>query len=242
MLRLEGVQKRFGGLQVLTDVSFEAHEGEILGVIGPNGAGKTTLFNIVNGFIAPDEGRIVVAGRDVVGMKPHRVFATGVGRTFQMVRDFKRLTLAENLSIPAFARGCTRAQAERITGEALADVGLAGRADVLVEQLSTGELRRMELARAICGDSKLLLLDEFLGGLGGEDAALILDVIRRVRDRGVTVVAIEHTMHAMADLVDRFVVLNFGRIVATGTVREVAENPEVVEAYLGKRWAARAAG
>ena len=110
----------------------------------------------------------------------------------------------------------------------------------MVDQLSTGELRRMELARAICGESTLFLLDEFLGGLGGQDAMAILDVIRRLRARGVTVVAIEHTMHAMTSLVDRFVVLNFGRIIATGTAKEVAENPEVIEAYLGKRWVARA--
>ena len=242
VLQLKGVHKKFGGLQVLSDVSFDAHRGEILGVIGPNGAGKTTLFNILNGFIPLDNGQIFVDGRDVASLKPHEVFAAGVGRTFQVVRDFKRLTLAENVTIPARARGLSRTQAERVAADALSEVGLANRAEVLVERLSTGELRRMELARAMCGDSKLLLLDEFLGGLGGEDANLILAVIRRIRDRGVTVVAIEHTMRAMADLVDRFVVLNFGRIVATGTVREVAENPEVIEAYLGKRWAARAAG
>jgi len=233
------VKKSFGGLIVLSDVSFVARRGEILGVIGPNGAGKTTLFNMINGFISVDEGSIIVDGCDVTVLKPHEVFAVGVGRTFQMVRDFKRLTLVQNVMIPARTRGLTRSQAEVVATQALKEVGLLSRAEDMVEFLSTGELRRMELARAICGNSKLLLLDEFLGGLGGEDANLILEVIKRIRDRGVTVVAIEHTMHAMADLVDRFVVLNFGVIIATGTVQEVAENPLVIEAYLGKRWASR---
>ena len=239
ILQLNGVKKSFGGLIVLSDVSFVARRGEILGVIGPNGAGKTTLFNMINGFISVDEGSIIVDGCDVTVLKPHEVFAVGVGRTFQMVRDFKRLTLVQNVMIPARTRGLTRSQAEVVATQALKEVGLLSRAEDMVEFLSTGELRRMELARAICGNSKLLLLDEFLGGLGGEDANLILEVIKRIRDRGVTVVAIEHTMHAMADLVDRFVVLNFGVIIATGTVQEVAENPLVIEAYLGKRWASR---
>lgn len=240
VLQIENVQKSFGGLHVLSQVTFEARKGEILGVIGPNGAGKTTLFNLINGFMPIDGGRIIVNGTDVAGLKPHQVFAHGIGRTFQMVRDFKRLTVVDNVMIPALTRGRGRRKALEIAEEALVEVGLAERAGVMVDELSTGELRRMELARAMCGDSSVFLLDEFLGGLGGQDATAILDVIRRVRARGVTIVAIEHTMHAMTSLVDRFVVLNFGRIIATGTAREVAENPEVVEAYLGKRWAARA--
>lgn len=240
VLQIERVQKHFGGLHVLSDVTFEAQKGEILGVIGPNGAGKTTLFNLINGFIPVDGGRIIVNGTDVAGLRPHQVFAHGVGRTFQMVRDFKRLTVTENVMIPALARGRSRGRALQIADEALAEVGLAERAGVIVDQLTTGELRRMELARSMCGESALFLLDEFLGGLGGQDAIAILDVIRRLRARGVTVIAIEHTMHAMTNLVDRFVVLNFGRIIATGTAKEVGENPEVIEAYLGKRWVARA--
>jgi ABC-type branched-subunit amino acid transport system ATPase component/ABC-type branched-subunit amino acid transport system permease subunit len=240
ILEINGITKAFGGTRVLLGVTMQVACGEILGVIGPNGAGKTTLFNVVNGFVRPDAGEIRLGGRDITRAKPSMVARAGLGRTFQTVRVFSNMSALENVHVAALTRHRLRSQALEAAWTALGEVGLEERAHVPVDGLTTGELRRLELARAMAtaGTDGLLLLDEFLGGLTSADGAVLLAALRRWRDRGGSVVAIEHTMRAMAGFVDRFVVLNFGEVIAEGLPEEIWRNREVVKAYLGEKWVA----
>jgi ABC-type branched-subunit amino acid transport system ATPase component len=240
ILEINGITKAFGGTRVLLGVTMQVACGEILGVIGPNGAGKTTLFNVVNGFVRPDAGEIRLGGRDITRAKPSMVARAGLGRTFQTVRVFSNMSALENVHVAALTRHRLRSQALEAAWAALGEVGLEERAHVPVDGLTTGELRRLELARAMAtaGTDGLLLLDEFLGGLTAADGAVLLAALRRWRERGGSVVAIEHTMRAMAGFVDRFVVLNFGEVIAEGLPEEIWRNREVVKAYLGEKWVA----
>jgi len=243
ILTVSAISKAFGGTKVLRTVQFEVGAGEILGVIGPNGAGKTTLFNIINGFLRADAGTITLGGlapREVSGARPFAVARAGLGRTFQTVRLFSTMTVLENVLVPALVRSRDPHRAAEAAWTVLGETGLEGRAHAPVGGLSTGELRRLELARAIAtaGPGGLLLLDEFLGGLTATDGAVLLATLRRWRERGGSVLAIEHTMRAMAGFVDRFVVLNFGEVIADGTPDEIWANRDVVKAYLGDKWVA----
>jgi ABC-type branched-subunit amino acid transport system ATPase component/ABC-type branched-subunit amino acid transport system permease subunit len=240
LLEVRGVSKSFLGLQALSDVSFVAREREILGVIGPNGAGKTTLFNVLNGFLVPEAGEVRFRGEPVTGLRPSALCARGVGRTFQVVRTFPHLTVLENVMVGAFVRAAGIDVGRGLARAALAEVGLAGRAEALPAGLTTLELRLMELARCLATGPRLVLLDEPLAGLSGDGVAVMIDVIRGVRARGITVVIIEHTMQALLRLADRLVVLDQGRPLAEGEPGRVTQEPAVIQAYLGKRWLARA--
>ena len=239
LLQVRGLSVRFGGLQALSDVSFEVQQGEILGIIGPNGAGKTTLFNALNGFIRPT-GSVQLQGTELVGQAPYAVCHAGMSRTFQVVRPFARLSILSNVVVGAFAGTRTDAEAYARASEAIQLVGLMGREQRLGGALTTVELRLLELARALAAKPRLLLLDEILAGLGAGEVEHLLHVIEQVRASGVTVVIIEHTMQAMVRLADRLLVLDHGVVLAVGQPQEVTALPVVVEAYLGKRWLARA--
>ena len=240
LMQVRGLSVRFGGLHALSNVDFEVREGEILGIIGPNGAGKTTLFNALNGFIRPGAGSVQVQGVELVGLAPFAVCRAGVSRTFQIVRPFARLSILDNVVVGAFSTTRTDAEAYARARQAIAAVGLGGREERLGAALTTVELRLLELARALAARPRLLLLDEILAGLGAGEVEHMLHVIEAVRASGVTVVIIEHTMQAMVRLADRLLVLDHGVVLASGEPHAVTADPAVVEAYLGKRWLARA--
>ena len=239
LLEVRDVSKAFIGLQALSDVGFDVHEREILGVIGPNGAGKTTLFNVLNGFLVPDRGEVRLRGERVTGLRPSALCRRGLGRTFQVVRTFPRLSVLDNVMVGAFVHARAVGRARAVAVAALAQVGLEDRADDVPGGLTTLELRLMELARCLATAPRLVLLDEPLAGLSSDGVDVMIAMIRRVRGRGVTVVIIEHTMQALLRLADRLIVLDQGRRLAEGAPGEVTRNPAVIEAYLGKRWLAR---
>jgi branched-chain amino acid transport system permease protein len=238
LIEVRGLSKTFGGLRAVDDVGFSVEAGEILGIIGPNGAGKTTLFNVINGVLPADRGSAVLAGQQLLGRKVHQVARLGVGRTFQVVRSFPRLSLVENVIVGGYGTGLDDHAANASAEAALEAVGLADRMARPAGELTNKELRLMELARALAGHPRLLLLDETLAGLGREECDELLLVLRRLREGGMTIVIIEHTMHAMLRLADRFLVLDHGRVLAEGPPRTVVEDPSVIEAYLGSKFAA----
>ncbi len=238
LLQLCNVTKTFGGVAANVDISFDVAEGEILGLIGPNGAGKTSLFNSISGEVTPDRGTIDLAGQRVSGAGPVACARAGIARTFQVVRSFDSMTVLENVMVGAFARTSSPRAAMRAAADVLAFAGLDHRADAPAHQLTPPEKRRLEIARALATQPRLLLLDEMLTGLTPTEAAGGVALIRAVRDRGVTVVMVEHVMEVLLPLVDRAVVLNLGRVLMQGSPSEVVRHPDVIRAYLGDRYAA----
>jgi len=240
MLEVQGLSKSYGGLKAVQNVSFQVRDGEILGIIGPNGAGKTTLFNLLNGITRADVGQVRFEGQDIFGLSANSICRRGIGRTFQVVRPFPRLTVLENVVVGAFVATGSDDEAYVQARKALVRVGMQGDADLLAGGLTTKQLRLLELARALASNPKLLLLDETLAGLGSDAVEDMLAVIRKIAADGTTIVIIEHTMHAMVRLADRFVVLDHGTVLAEGAPETVTREPAVIEAYLGKKWSAHA--
>jgi branched-chain amino acid transport system ATP-binding protein len=249
MLRLTQVSKHFGGLSVLQDVSFEVPSGAVFGLIGPNGAGKTTVFNLITGLLAPDGGAIELAGRSLLGVKPHDITRLGLGRTFQNIRIFKEMTLLENVvvgmhahldyavagwlfSLPGFRAQERRAREQ--AHELLGWVGLTAKALDQADNLSYGEQRKLELARALATRPRLLLLDEPVAGMNTAEKVELMSQIRSIAQRGFTILMIEHDMRFVMGLCERIAVLNFGKIIAEGTPEQIKGNPDVIEAYLGR--------
>jgi ABC-type branched-subunit amino acid transport system ATPase component/ABC-type branched-subunit amino acid transport system permease subunit len=240
ILTVRNLSKSFGGLRAVQDVSFDIAQGSIFGIIGPNGAGKTTLFNLLNGFQTPDSGEVLLDGENVVGLKPHQLCDAGVGRTFQIMRPFPRLSVADNVVIGAYVHSGNDDDARRLATDAIARVGLLDIADRIAGGLTTKQLRLMELARALAGQPRILLLDETLAGLGSAEAAEVVAVLQTLAKEGITIVIIEHTMHTMVRLVDRFLVLDHGAVLVEDAPEAVTRDVRVIEAYLGKKWMAHA--
>ena len=239
ILEAEKLSVRFGGLAAVDDVSLALPRGKIVALIGPNGAGKTTVFNLISGFVRPDRGRVRLEGRDITGISPHEACRLGMARTFQIVQPFGAQTVRENIAVGAHLRHPSRASALAAAEAVAARVGLAAQLDKLAANLTIAGRKRLELARALATQPRLLLLDEVLAGLNPREIDEVLPVIRGIRDGGISVLMVEHVLRAVMNLSDEAWVLSNGRLIAHGTPREVTSDHAVVEAYLGHGTAAR---
>ena len=239
MLAVESLSKRFGGLLAVSQASLTVPQGAIIGLIGPNGAGKTTLFSMISGFVPPTDGRVRFEGTDITGEEPHKRAQRGIGRTFQIVQPFAGLTVCENIAVGAYLRHPRRADAIAKARDVAARVGLGGDLDKPASGLTVAGRKRLELARALATEPKLLLLDEVLAGLNPSEIRDIIPVIRGIRDDGVTILMIEHVMQAVMNLCEHVYVLAQGRMIAEGAPAKVCADAQVIEAYLGHGAAAR---
>ena len=235
LLAVKGLTKYFGGLRAVHDLSFEIQAGEILGLIGPNGAGKTTAFNLIAGFIHPTKGQILLDGESIAGMKPYAVTRKGIARTFQIVKPFKKLTVLENVTLAAFLRFPSRGQAESQARQVLEQMGLGSKTSSLAVDLTLSEQKRLEIARALATQPKLLLLDEPMGGLNATEIEQASRLVRDICKGGVTIIWVEHVLKAIMNSSNRVVVINQGEKIADASPGEIVQNPNVIAAYLGAK-------
>ena len=237
LLEVSGIGKRYGGLHAVRDVSLGVEEGRIVGLIGPNGAGKTTLFSLIAGSVPADTGRVMFAGHDVTRMRPYRICERGLARTFQVTKPFLDLTVLENVATAAFVRQPNLRAAADKAESVLKFVGLGHRIFTESRTLGTADRKRLELARALATEPRLLLLDEVMAGLTPIETGQVVDLVREIRSQGVTVLLVEHVMQAVMALCEEIFVLNRGEMLAHGTAAEIVADPAVIEAYFGKEYA-----
>ncbi len=236
-MEVRGVTKRFGGVVANADISFSVAPGEIVGVIGPNGAGKSTLFDVITGFYQPDAGQIRFAGEAITGLRPDRINRRGIGRTFQKLRPFAGMTVLENVTVGALLHEADPRAARGEARRCLALVGLADKAEAFARELSTGQRKRLEMARAMATRPRLLLLDEVTGGVDQRSIPGLVALIGRLRDEGTTLVVIEHNMRVIMSVATRIIALHLGQTIADGPPAEVVRNRSLIEAYLGAAYA-----
>jgi branched-chain amino acid transport system ATP-binding protein len=232
-LAIRGLSKRFGGLRAVQDVSFTVQENETVALIGPNGAGKTTSFHLITGFHRPDSGSVTALGREIVGLKPHDICAHGLARTFQVAKPFGAMTVLDNVMTGAFLRDRNSDVARAKAREAIEFVGLTAREQTAARDLTTIDQRRLEMARALATQPRILLLDEVMAGLNPSAIDQAVALVGKLSQRGLTIVIVEHVMRAIMAVARHIVVLDHGQKIAEGTPKEIVENPEVVRAYLG---------
>ena len=232
-LVIKGLSKRFGGLRAVQDVSFSVKENETLALIGPNGAGKTTSFHLITGFHRADSGSVLAFGQEIVGLKPHDVCALGLARTFQVAKPFGAMTVLANVMTGAFLRDRHVAAAREAARDAIDFVGLSARANTAAKDLTTIDQRRLEMARALATQPKILLLDEVMAGLNPAEIDQAVALVGKLSARGLTIVIVEHVMRAIMAVAKHIVVLDHGQKIAEGSPKEIVENPEVIRAYLG---------
>lgn len=242
LLEATRVTKRFGGLTAVSAVDFWVEAGEIVGLIGPNGAGKTTFFNLISGFLRPDDGDIRFNGESILGQKPSDICKKGMTRTFQIVKPFPEMTVTDNVLVGAFNHNADAGAARAKADEVIELVGLGPQADKLGAELTVAGRKRVELAKALATEPTLMLLDEVMAGLTPSEIRGMIEVLNRVRDSGVTMVIVEHVMQVIMNVSDRIYVLHHGESIAEGTPVEIIANPKVTEAYLGESFVAEAGG
>jgi len=235
LLEVSGLCKDFGGLHAISDLSFQLQHGEILGLIGPNGAGKTTVFNLITGFIPPTSGEVLLEAQSLLGLKPSAVVKRGIARTFQIVKPFRNLSVLENVTLAAFLHEASRPRAEAKAMETLARVQLHNKSAVNAADLTLGEQKRLEIARALATQPKILFLDEPMGGLNPAEVENACGLVREIRQDGITIILVEHHMKAIMAISNRVIVLHNGIKIADGAPQDVVRNREVITAYLGKR-------
>lgn len=236
MLQVQKVSKSFGGLRAINQVSFQLQEGEILGLIGSNGAGKTTLFNLITGFLKPDEGHIYFRNQDITGLKPHKICHLGIGRTFQVVKPLSGLTVLENIAIGALLRHSDYKEARAEAVSIARELGLASKADEIAADIPLADKKRLGFAQALATGARLVLLDEVVAGLNPAEIDNLLDIIRRVAAKGLTIIVVEHVMKAVMNIANRILVLDHGGLIAQGSPEQVAVDEEVIKVYLGEKY------
>jgi len=237
LLELKKLVKDFGGLKAVNEVSFQVEKGEIFGLIGPNGSGKTTIFNCINNFYPITNGDVIFKGKSIKGLKPHKVCHLGIGRTFQVVKPLARMTVLENVTASAFCRFNTIREAKKEAGRVLEFCNLNTSKEKLAKSLPIGSRKRLEIARALATRPDMILLDETAAGLNPSELDEAIDLIRRIRESGITILIVEHIMKLIMSISDRIHAINFGQTIAEGSPKEVADNPAVIEAYLGEEYA-----